>query len=105
MGGCLSLLKLLRGRFFRSRSKEQRLVRGEGACLAKCKGRCHLPLKGQLGWMTRASGVKTTPDMKPAFGAPGPKLVPHFFVRRDFSSNDYLGNCHSERSVVEESAA
>jgi len=48
--------------------------------------------------MTQASGVKTMPDMKRAFEARGPKLQPHFFDRRDFSSNDYLRNCHSERS-------
>jgi len=29
-----------------------------------------------------ASGVKTTPDMKPAFKAPGAKLEPHFFRLR-----------------------
>jgi len=27
----------------------------------------------------QASGVKTTPDMKRAFKAPGAKLEPHFF--------------------------
>jgi hypothetical protein len=73
----------------------------------KCKGRCHLPLREKLGWMTHASGVNARPDMKRAFKTPGPKQEPHFFVRRDFSSNDYLSNCHSraKRSVVEESAA
>jgi hypothetical protein len=51
---------------------------GDGACLAKFKGRCHL--RGKLGWMTHASGAKTTPDKNPAFRAPGAKLQPHFLA-------------------------
>src|SRR5882762_11816445 len=90
---------------------------GEGACSASFMGCYHLPLRGKLGWMTHASGVKTTLDIESCLpGLPVPSWSPIFLSTRSalarvvgrpldrFFSFDLASrprNCHSERSEAE----
>ena len=41
--------------------------------------RCHLPLRGKLGWMTPRAGVKTTLAMERAFSGSRSQAGAHFF--------------------------
>ena len=93
-------------------------VRGKGLASRNSKAVATCLCEGSWDGGPHASGVKTTPGMKRAFGPPGLKLEPHFFayapgtLTTGHKTTVILQDGHperlsfrAERSVVEESAS
>src|SRR5713101_1123574 len=91
---------------------------GEGACLAKFKGRCHLPLRGKLGWMTPRIRCENDAGYETCFRGSRSQAGAPFFadapgtLTTGHKTTVILQDCHAkrlsfraERSVIEESAS